>query len=115
MDCRTSEKMIPDFLEKKLWGEDLRQFILHVRNCPICGEELGTTYLLDVALPRIENGETVKLDDEIESYIYNSENMNKALWAFSNIFRSIEVVAGIAIALSMARIFVLYIVPYIPL
>jgi len=104
-----------DFLDRSLDGDDLRQFIIHIKKCPVCEEELGTEYLLKEALPRIENGETVKLKNELDLRLYAAEKANSTQWVLSNFFRSIEVVAGIALALSAVRAFVIYIVPQLPI
>ncbi len=113
MDCKTSEKYMPGFLDKTLSYDELRLFINHIKVCPNCMEELGTSYLLDVALKRIEDGQTVNLNSELDQRIIYAEKANVLHYFFSNIFRSIEVIAGIFLALSAARVLVTYVVPYI--
>lgn len=111
MDCRTAEKLMDKFLDRSLEGEDLRLFIKHVNSCPVCEEELGTSYLLNVALPRIEDGQSVNLKDELTNRLDTSNRFNELHWAASNVFRSIEVAAGIALSLSVVRVFVMYVIP----
>lgn len=113
MDCRIAEQNMQKFLNKTLEGEDLRLFLRHVCNCPACEEELGTSYLIDVALERIENGETVNLKKELDFQLDVAKRFNSLQWVLSNLFRSVEVVAGIALALSAVRVFVMYVIPYI--
>lgn len=114
MDCRACEQLISKFLDRTLEGDSLRNFIIHVKKCANCEEELGTSYLLDVALPRIENGESVNLKNELIARLDAAEKVNSLHWILSNTFRSIEVVAGITLSLSAVRVFVMYVIPRLP-
>ena len=113
MDCKTSEKYIPGFLSRTLSYDELRLFIDHIENCPNCMEELGINYLIDEAIPRIELGESVNLNTEIRQRIAHAQRANSLHYVCSNIFRSIEVVAGIGLVLSAARAVMLFVLPYI--
>lgn len=109
MDCHNAEQLIPQFLEKKLVDEDLRMFLRHVRNCPACFEELETSYLLAIALDRIESGESVDLTTELKALLKATEQAQWLHWVFSNVFRSVEVIAGMALAFSAVRAFIIYV------
>ena len=113
MNCKNAEKNISFFLNQTLSGDDLRHFLHHVEKCPDCREELGTAYLLEVALERIEEGESFNLDSEISAKISSARKALDAHWVFSNTFRSIEVLAGIVLCLSAVRSFLLFIEPAI--
>lgn len=113
MDCKQAEQNISGFLNHSLLGDELRPFLHHVKNCPTCKEELGTSYLLEVALQRIEEGETVKLDDELNNRLAQAEEAMNYHWIMSNVFRSIEVVAGIVLSFGAVRTLIIYILPFI--
>ena len=114
MDCRACEQLISKFLDRTLEGDELRNFIMHVSGCAKCEEELGKAYLLEVALPRIENGETVNLKNELMLRLEAAKKVNSLHWVCSNIFRSLEVAAGITLALSAVRVFVIFVIPRLP-
>lgn len=114
MNCKASEQSISLFLDRSLSGDDLRNFLLHIESCPDCREELGTAYLLEIALDRIEEGESLNLDKELDLKIKAAKSALNQHWCFSNIFRTIEVLAGMMLCLGVVRSFILYITPYLP-
>lgn len=113
MDCKHSEKLIADFLNYSLSGDDLKCFINHIEKCPDCMEELGTSYLLNEALSRIEEGESVKLDEELKSKIEAAKVSYGINLFFGNAFRSLEVIAGIVLSFLIVNSFVEYVLPII--
>ena len=113
MDCKQAEQNISGFLKYSLLGEDLRPFLMHINSCPKCKEELGTSYLMEVALSRIEEGETVKLDDELNGRVHYAWKSMEYHWICSNVFRSLEVIAGIILSFGAVRSFMMYMLPYI--
>ncbi len=65
IDCTTCEQNMNAFIENKLVGENVWQFITHVEKCSECYEELETRYLIAEALGRLENGESIDLRKEL--------------------------------------------------
>lgn len=114
MDCSTTESYIKSFLNKTLSGEELRQFLLHVNKCENCREELETAYLVEVALPRIEEGGTLNLDIELNIRLSAARRAFDIHWVLSNVLRALEVVAGISLSFATVRVFLIYIMPCIP-
>ena len=111
MNCKDAEQNISSFLNRTLSGDELREFLRHIEGCPDCMEELGTAYLMDVALDRIEEGESFNLNSELKLRIRSANRALQGHWIFSNVFRSIEVLAGIMLCLGVVRSFIIYIEP----
>ncbi len=65
IDCNTCEQHMNSFIENRLVGEMLWQFLTHVEQCPECFEELEIRYLIAEALGRLENGEVINLRSEL--------------------------------------------------
>ena len=61
MNCKETEKLIPSFLVKQLNNRDLKQFLLHVEECPQCMEELTIQYLVMIGSSLIEEGKSFDL------------------------------------------------------
>ena len=53
IDCATCEQHMNSFIENKLVGEMLWQFLTHVEKCPVCFEELEIRFLIAEALGRL--------------------------------------------------------------
>ncbi len=66
MSCKETEKMISAFLSKKLDAKELEQFLLHVKNCPNCMEELTIQYLVMTGAAILEEGNSFDLRKELE-------------------------------------------------
>lgn|GEM_PF-739059 len=50
MECRDIEKMVQPYIEGKLSDSEMESFILHVKNCPSCYDELETYFTIHYAL-----------------------------------------------------------------
>lgn len=46
MDCKETQRLMRRFLEDKLDADTAREFILHVRSCKECMDELMIEYLI---------------------------------------------------------------------
>ena len=65
IDCNTCEQHMNSFIENRLVGEMLWQFLTHVEQCSECFEELEIRYLIAEAIGRLENGESINLRNEL--------------------------------------------------
>lgn len=93
IDCRTSEQCMNDFVESKLVGEQLWQFLTHVEKCPECFEELETRYLIAEALNRLENGEVIDLRRELKNKIKFSKRAMYLHYFNEDVLRILEIIA----------------------
>jgi len=97
-NCRTTELYMNDFLETKLVGDDLFDFLNHILNCSACYEELETRYLLAEALSRLEEGETLDLRRELKARVKGARRALRIHRFGDAIYRSLEVLSAIMIA-----------------
>ena len=97
IDCTTCEQYIDDFIENKLVGEMLWQFLTHVEKCPECYEELEIRYLVADALGRLENGEAINLRSELEKKIRTTKRVMYVHYFNEDILRMLEIFSMIII------------------
>lgn len=72
MDCLEIEKQIPLFLENKLEGKEIRDFVEHVAACKECREELSIHFLASEGIDIIEEGESFDLEKELDNRLYGA-------------------------------------------
>ncbi len=65
MNCVDTEHYIQLFVDDKLTGVELREFLDHIEGCPACYEEMEINYLIKEALSRLEDGKTFDLRTEL--------------------------------------------------
>lgn len=101
--CRHTELVMNEFIEHKLVGDDLWDFLNHILSCKMCYEELETKYLLSEALVRLENGETIELEKELIEKINHSRRSLRFHRICDCIYRSLEIISGIVVAFFMGN------------
>ena len=67
MDCKTAEKLIPDFIRGRMETRTAKHFVEHVEKCASCREELSIQFLVTVGEERLEDGEAFNLNRELSS------------------------------------------------
>ncbi|MDD3338810.1 MAG: zf-HC2 domain-containing protein [Lachnospiraceae bacterium] len=67
MTCAEAERLVPAYLNNEIPQEKLEEFILHVKSCPSCYDELETYFTIYLAIQYLD-------DDKYSSY-----NMKKLL------------------------------------
>lgn len=65
MDCKTAEKLIPDFIRGRMETREAKHFLAHVEKCASCREELSIQFLVTVGMQRLEDGEAFNLNREL--------------------------------------------------
>ena len=55
MDCKTAEKLVQSYISGNLEGDELKEFISHVKSCKSCHDELETYFTIDATLNLLEN------------------------------------------------------------
>ncbi len=74
MKCSDTEQYIQMYIDDRLTGSQLREFLTHIEECPKCYEEMEINYLIKEALIRLEDGTTFDLQKELQQKIQNSKN-----------------------------------------
>lgn len=72
MDCKEFERLIPEFVDKKLDYAMTKRFVYHVKNCPNCKEELNIQFLVGEGLVRLEEGSAFDLQKEMQELIHDA-------------------------------------------
>ncbi len=67
MDCKTAEKLIPDFIKGEMETRAAKEFLKHVGECASCKEELSIQFLVKVGMERLEEGEAFNLNKELQA------------------------------------------------
>lgn len=65
------------FLENELDADTAREFILHVRSCKECMDELTIEYLISGGMQELENTDDIDVQMELEKRLV-SANQSKA-------------------------------------
>lgn len=82
MECREFEKLVPDFIEKKLDYQTLKRFREHYDTCEECKEELAIQFLVTEGLNRLEEGSAFDLQHELNRQLEDTRkiiNTNKVI------------------------------------
>ncbi len=73
MTCRECQKLIPDFLGKKMKYYTLKRFCRHVESCQECHEELTIQFLMTEGLNRLEDGDAFDLNKELQASMQEAQ------------------------------------------
>lgn len=66
MDCKSFERMIPDFIAQRMDYPTLKNFLGHMEKCGDCREELEIQFLVSEGIQRLEDGSAFDLQTELE-------------------------------------------------
>ena len=106
MDCQETCNNIPLFIEDKLTGDELSTFLLHVKSCKSCYEEMETGYLLREALSRLEQGESFNIHEELLKKLRIYEKLSGLHNAFQLARRVILLFAGFSVGICMLGLYI---------
>ena len=73
MDCKEFEKLIPDYMEKKMNYLMLKRFSEHMDKCVHCKEELTIQFLVTEGIQRLEDGSAFDLQAELNGRLYEAK------------------------------------------
>ena len=66
MNCKETQRLMRLFLENKLDADTAREFIMHVRSCKECMDELTIEYLISGGIQELENADDIDVQMELE-------------------------------------------------
>ena len=80
MDCKETQRLMRLFLENKLDADTAREFILHVRSCKECMDELIIEYLISGGIQELENADDIDVQMELEKrlVVANQEKAHRS-------------------------------------
>ena len=106
MDCKEFEKLIPDFIHRKLDYLTLKRFSEHMALCGNCKEELEIQFLVTEGIQRLEEGGAFDLQSELEQRL---EEAKRSLQIHGRILRfgiMLEILAAVLMAGIVVWLFV---------
>ena len=98
MDCKGFEKLIPDYLAKKLDYPTLKRFYQHMGKCRDCREELDIQFLVSEGMHRLEEGNAFDLQAELEQRIAETRKSLRLHSVFLHLGIAMEIIALVMIA-----------------
>lgn len=93
MECKECEKMIPAFLNDTLEGEELAEFVEHIKQCRDCEEELAIQFLSVEGLVRLEEGASFSLDKELDGKLKHAGRRIRINHRIEKICKHVEAAA----------------------
>lgn len=100
MTCREYEKMIPDFIQKKMTYLTIKEFLRHTNSCESCKEELVIQFLIAEGMASLEDGDVFDLQAELDERIAEAKrkvNRNDTLFDFAMVMEAVVMLAILVI------------------
>lgn len=69
MECKEFERLIPDYIERKMNYATLKHFSEHMEHCDSCREEMVIQLLVTEGVQRLEEGGTFDLKEELNQRV----------------------------------------------
>lgn len=98
MDCKEFEKLIPDFIDRRLDFLTLEQFNEHREECEDCQEELVIRFLVTEGIQRLEEGDAFDLQRELNRYYSDAERKIRFHRRFLRVGEILEAIGITAVA-----------------
>ena len=73
MNCKEFEKLIPNYIEKKMNYLTLKRFSEHMEHCENCKEELTIKFLVTEGIQRLEDGRAFDLQAELNGRFHEAK------------------------------------------
>lgn len=107
MNCKETNKLIPDFLNQELSNSQLHGFMEHISSCKECQEELSIQFLVQEGMVSLEDGTTFDLQNGLDNLLEDASRKLRWRKWFHWLVYGIEIVAIITIITIIALILIL--------
>ncbi|MCM1026361.1 MAG: zf-HC2 domain-containing protein [Roseburia sp.] len=98
MDCKEFERLISDFIDRKLDYPTLKKFCEHMERCEECKEELVIQFLVTEGVQRLEDGGAFDLQKELDQRLEEARHELRIHDGFMRIGIALEVLAAALLA-----------------
>lgn len=100
MDCLTAQTKITSYVEGQLFGEELKEFLIHMEKCSGCKEELEIYYTLLEATRQLDDGvlTTNNFSLELEHKIKNELEKIREKEGWSDVARILFIMCIVLLA-----------------
>ena len=99
MNCKEFEKMIPDYIQKKMDFVTAKHFTEHLKSCPACKEELNIQFLVNEGLNSLEDGDVFDLQSQMSDLMKESDKKIRFHENFLKFGRLIELLVMLGIGI----------------
>ena len=104
MNCKEFEKLIPDYIARKMNYITLKRFSEHMEHCENCKEELTIKFLVTEGIQRLEDGRAFDLQAELNGRLNEAKKEIDRSGKFMRLGFALELialsmVAGIIVAI----------------
>ncbi len=96
MQCNEFEKLIPDFIHKKIDYRTMKEFDEHMHFCGDCKEELVIQFLVAEGIQRLEEGGAFDLQKELDERLAVERHKVRLHTGFMRVGILLEVLAVLA-------------------
>lgn len=93
MNCKEFERLIPDYVEKKMDYLTLKRFSDHMEHCSDCKEELVIQFLVTKGIERLEDGNAFDLQGELNQRLEEARRKVRLYSRISRIGLLLEILA----------------------
>ena len=107
MTCKEFERIIPEYMQKKLDFMTEKQFVEHMHACPTCKEELNIQFLVEEGLVRLEDGRAFDLQKEIKELLRESDKKVKVHEKAVKIGKIVEIIIMLAVIAAVLTLVIL--------
>ena len=108
MKCRDMERYITLFINDKLSGMRMKEFIEHIEECSVCFDEMETNYLLKEALLRLETDGSYDLHGDLKKKKKNTKRCVEVHEMITMIRRVVLICAGMALLFELVFVYAFY-------
>lgn len=98
MNCKEFEKLIPDFIQRKLDYPTLKRFSEHMETCGNCKEELVIQFLVSEGIHRLEEGRAFDLQAELEQRLNEVRRSLRTHGRLLNLGIALEILGAVLAA-----------------
>lgn len=107
MTCKEFEKIIPEYMQKKLDFMMEKQFMEHLHACPTCKEELNIQFLVEEGLVRLEDGSAFDLHKEIKALLAESDKKVRVHEKAIKIGKIVEIIIMLTVLAAVLALVIL--------
>lgn len=101
MDCKEVERWIPFYLGGELDERKTKEFLVHMKSCESCYEEMEITYMASTGLERLESGSSIDINKEMHRILQHSEKKLRKRQIITRAGRLINPVAMVVVVITL--------------
>lgn len=101
MNCKEAERLIPFYLNEQLEEKETKEFLVHMKSCESCYEEMEITYMASTGLERLESASSLDINKEMHRILQQSENKLKKRQIIKRAGLVINTLAMVSVVLTL--------------